>query len=75
MKAEIDIQNILSVDLHISKQQLNFINESKKSMIPKIKTLILCGRQSLVVCSLKNSGRITSEEPHIYDDHFKPLLR
>jgi hypothetical protein len=40
MRAEIDNQNILQVDLKISKQQLNFIVESKKYMIPIIEILI-----------------------------------
>jgi len=33
MKAEIDNQKILSVDLQILEQQLYFINESKKYLI------------------------------------------
>jgi len=36
--AEIDNQNILPVDLQISEQQLDFINESKKYLIPIIET-------------------------------------
>ncbi|XP_025424947.1 zinc finger MYM-type protein 1-like [Sipha flava] len=63
MRAEIDNQNILPVDLQISEQQLDFINESKKCLIPIIETLILCGRQGLAFRGSNDSGRITSEEP------------
>jgi len=75
IRAEIDNQNILSVDLQISEQQLNFINESKKCLIPIIETLILFGRQGLALRGSNDSGRITSEEPITNDGNFRALLR
>lgn len=75
MRAEIDNQNILSVDLQISEQQLGFINESKTFLIPIIETLILCGRQGLALRGSNDSGRVTSEEPITNDGNFRALLR
>lgn len=75
MRAEMDNQNILPVDLQISEQQLDFINKSKKCLIPIIETLILCGRQGLALRGSNDSGRITSEEPLTNDGNFRALLR
>ncbi|XP_050516548.1 zinc finger MYM-type protein 1-like [Diabrotica virgifera virgifera] len=75
LRLEIEDENALSIDLQLSKQKLDFINESKLRMIPIIETIILCGRQGLALRGSRDTGRISEDEPLINDGNFRALLR
>ncbi|XP_043655128.1 zinc finger MYM-type protein 1-like [Drosophila teissieri] len=67
--------NALGIDLQVSKQKLDFLNESKLCMIPIIETILLCGRQGIALRGSKDTRRLGEEEPIINDGNFRALLR
>lgn len=75
MRASIDQEKNLPIDLQLSQQKLDFIAKSKTFLVPIIDTIILCGRQGIALRGSEENGRITSSEPLNNDGNFRSLLR
>lgn len=75
MVLEIRNRRKMDKDLQLSKQKLDFLNESKLRMIPIIETVILCSRQGLALRGSNDTGRISEDEPLTNDGNFRALLR
>lgn len=75
MRSEIENQATLSIESQLSKQNFDFLNESRKHMQAIIETVILCGRQGLALRGSNDTGRIVPENPIHNDGNFRALLR
>lgn len=75
MRSGIENRAALPIDLQLSKQKLDFLNESRRHMEAIVQTVILCGRQGLALRGSSDTGRVVPDEPVNNDGNFRALLR